>query len=215
MLARYYGSSLGRFQSPDPGKDIDLEDPQSWNKYTYVRNNPVLLTDPDGRKVKFEGTRAERREAKRKFKEAAKKSKEAKRAWKNLKKSKNVHTVKPWDKDHQYNQNIPDDYTAASDGTGTGSTTYFNPNAETNADGEAVPMEASAGHEMSHMEDADTGTRNPTPDPASGVKTNEIKAVQFENTVRRGIPWPQRTSYGGKAVPNPFDEPPNPWPSED
>jgi RHS repeat-associated protein len=212
MLARYYGSSLGRFHSPDPGKDTDLEDPQSWNMYTYVRSNPVLLTDPDGRKVKFEGTRKQRREAKRKFKEAAKSDKRLKQAWKNLKKSKNVHTIKPWDKDHQFNQNIADDRTKASNGTGTGSTTYFNPNAETNADGQAVPQQASAAHEISHMEDADTGTRNPTPDPASGVKTNEIKAVRVENINRRATGFPQRTTYGGQAVPNPFDEPPNPWP---
>src|SRR6266850_7457024 len=61
MLARYYGSSLGRFQSPDPVRDSSPDNPQSWNKYTYVRNNPVLLTDPDGRTVtidkkKFNGT---------------------------------------------------------------------------------------------------------------------------------------------------------------
>src|SRR5206468_15639 len=41
MMARYYGSSLGRFESPDPDKGIGLEDPQSWNKYTYVGNNPL------------------------------------------------------------------------------------------------------------------------------------------------------------------------------
>lgn len=45
--ARYYGSSMGRFMSPDPtgGK---IEDQQSLNRYTYVRNNPVSFTDPNG-----------------------------------------------------------------------------------------------------------------------------------------------------------------------
>jgi RHS repeat-associated protein len=45
--ARYLGSSLGRFMSPDPmgGK---TEDPQSLNRYAYVRNNPLTLTDPTG-----------------------------------------------------------------------------------------------------------------------------------------------------------------------
>jgi RHS repeat-associated protein len=45
--ARYLGSSLGRFMSPDPmgGK---TEDPQSLNRYAYVRNNPLTLTDPSG-----------------------------------------------------------------------------------------------------------------------------------------------------------------------
>jgi RHS repeat-associated protein len=45
--ARYYASSMGRFMSPDPtgGK---IEDPQSLNRYAYVRNNPLSFTDPTG-----------------------------------------------------------------------------------------------------------------------------------------------------------------------
>ncbi len=40
--ARYYGSALGRFTSPDqPFNDWDTDDPQSWNLYGYVRNNPL------------------------------------------------------------------------------------------------------------------------------------------------------------------------------
>ena len=46
--ARYYGSSMGRFLSADSGEDQDVEDPQSWNLYPYVRNNPLTNTDPDG-----------------------------------------------------------------------------------------------------------------------------------------------------------------------
>jgi RHS repeat-associated protein len=48
MVARYYSSSLGRFMAVDPGEDSALEDPQSWNKYAYVRNNPLRSIDPDG-----------------------------------------------------------------------------------------------------------------------------------------------------------------------
>ena len=47
--ARYYGSGMGRFLSPDdPLADQDPSDPQSWNLYSYVRNNPVRNTDPSG-----------------------------------------------------------------------------------------------------------------------------------------------------------------------
>jgi RHS repeat-associated protein len=49
--ARYYGSSMGRFMSPDPGwyLQADVQNPQSWNQYSYVLNNPLINTDPDGR----------------------------------------------------------------------------------------------------------------------------------------------------------------------
>lgn len=53
MLARYYSSGLARFLAVDPGNDTALEDPQSWNKYAYVRNNPLVLIDPDGRLVVY------------------------------------------------------------------------------------------------------------------------------------------------------------------
>jgi RHS repeat-associated protein len=47
--ARYYGSRLGRFMRPDdPFADQDTGDPQSWNLYSYVRNNPLSNTDPSG-----------------------------------------------------------------------------------------------------------------------------------------------------------------------
>jgi RHS repeat-associated protein len=48
--ARYYASSMGRFMSPDPGKinPKHLMNPQKWNKYAYVLNNPLSLIDPDG-----------------------------------------------------------------------------------------------------------------------------------------------------------------------
>lgn len=49
MHARYYGGGLGRFLSVDPGKDWDMSQPQSWNLYSYVRNNPVGATDPSGK----------------------------------------------------------------------------------------------------------------------------------------------------------------------
>src|SRR5262249_41973348 len=45
--ARYYGAPIFRFNVPDlvGGK---AEDPQSWNRYTYAGNNPILRIDPDG-----------------------------------------------------------------------------------------------------------------------------------------------------------------------
>jgi RHS repeat-associated protein len=49
--ARYNTSSLGRFMTPDPifMTKHRLVDPQQWNLYAYVRNNPLNLTDPTGK----------------------------------------------------------------------------------------------------------------------------------------------------------------------
>jgi RHS repeat-associated protein len=48
--ARYYSGGLGRFMSADgPLVDQDESDPQSWNLYTYARNNPLRFVDPTGR----------------------------------------------------------------------------------------------------------------------------------------------------------------------
>jgi RHS repeat-associated protein len=48
--SRYFSGAMGRFTSPDePFADQDENDPQSWNLYSYVRNNPLRFTDPHGR----------------------------------------------------------------------------------------------------------------------------------------------------------------------
>ncbi|MFO0508674.1 MAG: RHS repeat-associated core domain-containing protein, partial [bacterium] len=49
FLARYYSAPVGRFTSPDaPLLDQSPSDPQSWNLFSYVRNNPLKFTDPTG-----------------------------------------------------------------------------------------------------------------------------------------------------------------------
>ena len=49
--ARYYRLDLGRFTTVDPVQtwDENLVDPQRWNRYAYVRNNPLRFRDPTGR----------------------------------------------------------------------------------------------------------------------------------------------------------------------
>ena len=48
--ARYFSGAQGRFTSVDPAYESEiLEYPQTWNRYSYVYNRPLSLTDPDGR----------------------------------------------------------------------------------------------------------------------------------------------------------------------
>jgi RHS repeat-associated protein len=61
FVARYYGSSLGRFMTPDLDNVLDdppaplpygdRHDPQTLNLYSYVRNNPLNRIDSNGHKM--------------------------------------------------------------------------------------------------------------------------------------------------------------------
>jgi len=57
MHARFYAPNVGRFLSIDPvlGKP---KQPQSWNRFVYVRNNPLRFSDPAGQYM-CEGTTVE------------------------------------------------------------------------------------------------------------------------------------------------------------
>jgi RHS repeat-associated protein len=48
--ARRHDFNLARFVSPDVLMG-NPEDPQTWNRYTYARNNPQKYVDPDGKDV--------------------------------------------------------------------------------------------------------------------------------------------------------------------
>lgn len=52
FLMREYRAGQGRWTSPDPAglTAVDPTNPQSWNRYAYVANNPLALVDPFGLK---------------------------------------------------------------------------------------------------------------------------------------------------------------------
>ena len=58
MHARDYSPMLERFASPDPLNNPNLLDPQSFNRYAYVENDPVNKFDPfglEGRTGSYQG----------------------------------------------------------------------------------------------------------------------------------------------------------------
>lgn len=50
FMFRRYSPGQGRWISPDPAglAAVDPSNPQSWNRYAYVSNNPLRLIDPSG-----------------------------------------------------------------------------------------------------------------------------------------------------------------------
>jgi RHS repeat-associated protein len=57
--ARYYSGAQGRFTSPDkPLIDQHVGVPQSWNLYSYVRNNPLKYIDINGKFLFFADSRS-------------------------------------------------------------------------------------------------------------------------------------------------------------
>lgn len=48
MQARTYLPAYGKFAQVDPAYDQTKDDPETWNLYNYVTNNPVTKTDPNG-----------------------------------------------------------------------------------------------------------------------------------------------------------------------
>jgi RHS repeat-associated protein len=60
--ARYYSGAQGRFTSPDPPLlDQHIDDPQSWNLYSYSRNNPLRYIDPSGNAIELLGDEEQRK----------------------------------------------------------------------------------------------------------------------------------------------------------
>nr|WP_210738789.1 MULTISPECIES: RHS repeat-associated core domain-containing protein [Bacillus] len=97
LIARYYNPEHGVFLSidPDPG---DEDDPVTQNGYTYGDNNPVMMTDPDGKwawlvPVAIAGARIVGKYGVKYGKKAAKwTANKAKDAWKNRKKKQTKST---------------------------------------------------------------------------------------------------------------------------
>jgi RHS repeat-associated protein len=56
--ARYMSSAQGRFMSADPSGDFvaSTANPQSWNMFSYVLNNPFRFVDPSGRACVYSGS---------------------------------------------------------------------------------------------------------------------------------------------------------------
>ncbi|MCX7829817.1 MAG: RHS repeat-associated core domain-containing protein [Acidobacteria bacterium] len=58
MHFRFYASSMGRFLKPD-NVIPNASNPQSWNLYSYVENNPINYIDPTGQIISLSNLTSE------------------------------------------------------------------------------------------------------------------------------------------------------------
>jgi RHS repeat-associated protein len=206
MMARYYSSSLGRFMAVDPGYDTALEDPQSWNKYAYTRNNPVKFIDVDGRYVVFPNSSPEFEAQVLGAMESAARNDATGRiqaAYDQIRSSSNAFAIYPGDSEHGH----PVSEANATNGVGTGGSFYFQESGYVDSDGRFDTETELAAHMMSHMEDMDSGTLDHSPACSGCPAVTENKAVQMANLT--GPKDPKRT-YDGKPVRNPTASPRRP-----
>src|SRR5690606_33513560 len=79
--ARFNGNQLCRWSSPDPLlSSAHVVNPQSWNRYSYGSNNPILIKDETGLYVYAAGATEN---DKRQFEAAIKKVESARNSFKN------------------------------------------------------------------------------------------------------------------------------------
>lgn len=113
--------------------------------------------------------------------------------------SGNVHTIKPGT---GYGQTDPNSWGNATNGTGTGSTTSWDPSCTDKFIGDTTANEkcANLAHELTHAADCDKGTVDLSPGH-NGIIEAEIKACKVENEYRANKGLDKRNKYGGKDLP--------------
>ena len=204
MHARHESPVTGRFLSVDSAES-DPKFPQSWNRDVYTRDNPLVAIDPDGLEIQIiaysPGFKASVEGALINDERATPR---LKTAIQGLRNSAHVHIIREADTTNGENQ--ADSQEDASNGKGTGSKTYMGLYG-IDEEGNTMTLDEVLAHEVSHMEDADTGTRSEKVDCVNCATRKEVKAVQMQNQLRPDNP---RTHFGELLVPKPTATPKDP-----
>jgi RHS repeat-associated protein len=176
--ARYFGSSTGRFMSPDPLLNSGRPDnPQTWNRYAYTLNNPLKFFDPTGLYVWEprscgigEDMKCSKQyeQSQKKFRDALKNLEKARDSFKKESKEYNRldAALKAFGAEGQAN-GVSVGFDVKS-GTATGTTTPLNNNTawnvtfHTNNLGSSGEWAFTAGHEGTHVDDFSALNQNPT-----------------------------------------------------
>jgi len=186
--ARYYAPSLSRWLSTDPL----AEKYQGFSPYNYTLNNPVMLVDPDGRRIVIAGT-----------------SKFQKKVWEYLF-SLAMNSETGYEQLHnaiESNETLVifagDDNNVAYGGKKNKdaySTLTINfEKAEKSKDGAPGSIESTLGHELAHFNMDIKGFLSDKKDGTLliGISPEEIPALEIENSIRKELGIGERKSYSG------------------
>jgi RHS repeat-associated protein len=230
--ARFYDPMVSGWLSVDPL----AEKYPGWSAFNYVMNNPVNFIDPDGKEIiivlarNSKGGIAEQvrysggnlytmngqiYKGKNWFAKIIKNGlNDVKKADTYLSKmvyelesSKNIHYI-------EYSEHGGGAFVIEGEegNSGKGSHVIIS-SEEINSvpleSGEDVNIGSSLAHELQHSADYELGILDRTPDPESGIKKSEIKAVNTENRYRANRNMAIRKNYG-KSHPIPKSKLKNP-----
>ena len=179
-----------RFYSNDPvdaKKYVKENNPQGFNRYTYVNNNPYKYVDPDGRKLLLVGSEKDVAQMNKMLSKIEKSDPILAEKIEQLRESKNPHFVGKIEPGQEPGNRPLDNSGNDHNNVGTGSETtidLYQP--FTKADGSFTSSpEAVLTHELAgHAADVDKGVAGNPNDP-NAVTKSEDNAMKLGNIYRK------------------------------
>ena len=213
--ARFYDHRKGIWNSVDPLADKY----PNVTPYLYCNGNPIMLVDPDGRKIVILGLDGKKTtycpKADYEYGEIDLYTKmvisqlnqlffddpSVQNMIIGLHESEFTHEIKAPEAEKYNSSSCNREKSQKHERQG--STIAYNPYEWSTVNGDIRNPRCGLAHELAHSEDADQGTL-PSPDekvPGTSIRKSEVKAVNIENKIRKKTGDVKRTKYAGQEFP--------------